>query len=98
MPLRHRPLANVSPKRAATAACRAAACSRLGWQHFACCILPHLSHADLRARPVVEQAKAAGGANNDWKLTHSLIHAHKGSDGSSPSLQVSLRGRCRTGL
>jgi hypothetical protein len=36
------------------------------------------------------QAKAAGGANNDWKLTHTLVHAHKGSDGSSPSLQVCL--------
>lgn len=35
----------------------------------------------------INKAKAAGGANNDWKLTHSLIHAHKGSDGSSPSLQ-----------
>jgi len=36
---------------------------------------------------VINKAKAAGGANNDWKLTHSLVHAHKGSDGSSPSLQ-----------
>lgn len=35
----------------------------------------------------IHQAKAAGGANNDWKLTHSLVHSHKGTDGSSPSLQ-----------
>ena len=32
-------------------------------------------------------AKAKGGANNDWKLTHTLIHEHKGTDGSSPTLQ-----------
>jgi hypothetical protein len=41
------------------------------------------------------QAKAAGGANNDWKLTHTLVHAHKGSDGSSPSLQVCLCQACK---
>jgi HAD superfamily hydrolase (TIGR01548 family) len=40
-----------------------------------------ITHADIN------KAKAAGGANNDWKLTHTLVHAHKGSDGSSPSLQ-----------
>jgi hypothetical protein len=35
----------------------------------------------------INKAKAAGGANNDWKLTHTLVHAHKGTDGASPSLQ-----------
>jgi hypothetical protein len=44
-----------------------------------------ITHADVNA------AKALGGANNDWKLTHTLVHKHKGSDGSNPSLQVFTR-------
>jgi hypothetical protein len=39
----------------------------------------------------VNAAKALGGANNDWKLTHAMVHKHKGSDGSNPSLQVHPR-------
>ena len=35
----------------------------------------------------INKAKAAGGANNDWKLTHTLVHTYKGTDGASPSLQ-----------
>ncbi|EKX51271.1 hypothetical protein GUITHDRAFT_46404, partial [Guillardia theta CCMP2712] len=41
----------------------------------------NITHQDIGA------AKARGGANNDWKLTYDLIHAHKKTDGSSPTLE-----------
>ena len=35
------------------------------------------------SREAVDAAKAAGGANNDWKLTHRLIHAAYSAQGST---------------